>query len=566
MLIKQALSNIKLSKLGADISTGEGYAYGTYGARTSIGDTFRNVNRTNTIPIAGFADGGYAGRIQGYYNGSNISFSSIFGSGQTSDYRNIVYLKSTPVDAGQWRSNLSPYYTSNSGASGALIAGTNGDLSGAFLGYDTNYNSYWMWGGASKHWRIGVNIYRLSADGHEFQRVYTHHHLVDSISDQSSICLGLSTFNPSDAKWTGTIHRDQADGVPKISIGSYNIAANTVNGNAWMSKNALNGVNAWGQPLDAIDLGVNDANGRRTGIMLWQRQWWGPRLVAFSHNGSGGILHQTMQALDVYYQSWICDHNFGGQGGVAYSPVTNKVAALFTYEPNGTTWGRNLAINSVTLMGADSDYPYFEGEVETSLIHFIWGGGDPCKADLGQYSGGAIEWLGFEANQNSDVFAYAVLNISNDRLYIHCATRNWDEPNNNKCSFPEIGSTYFTGINSVQRVRIARLDTKLDENGWVSGHFALSYVNSANNTIVRIFRWSQHEFTEIASYTPNSRGLLARNGTPRNGEPYGIGGGQHAIVIGTTNDGLQDTYIWGGKNASLSRTGDQDLTRAIKLV
>ena len=564
MIIKQPLSNLKLSMLGADISTGGDYAYGVLGARISIGDTLRNVNRGSFLPVAGMADNGYSSRLSGYYNGSNISFSSILGSGQTSDWRNVVYFKTTPYDSGQWRSDFSPYYTSNSSASGALIAGTNGDLSGAFLGFDTKYNSYWMWGGASKHWRIGVNIYRLSADGTEFQRVYTHHHLVDSISDQSSISLGLSNFAPSDVKYTGTIHRDQADGVPKLSIGGYSIGANTVNGNSWMAKHALNGVNAWGQPLDAIDL-EEIGNGYKTGIMLWQRQWWGPRLVAFSHNGSS-IVHQSMQALDVFYQSWICDHNFGGQGGVAYSPITKKVCALFTYEPNGTTWGRNLAINSVTLNGANTNYPSFEGAVDTHLIHFIWGGGDWCRSDLGQYSGGAIEWLGYEGNMESDVFAYAVLNVSNGRVYIRCATRNWNEPSNNRCSWPEIGEKYYTGVNFVQRVRISRLNTFTDENGWLAGHFAFSYVNSSNQTVVKIFRWSQHEFTEIASYIPNNRGLLARNGTPNDGEPYSPGGGQHAIVVGTTNDGLQDTYIWGGKGDYLSRSGDQDLTRAIKLV
>jgi hypothetical protein len=553
MLQKQSLSNLKLSLLGKAVSTG-GEDFGTGGARISINDTFRSVQTIYPWIVEG----------NSFEGQNNISLSSLMGQHNfpsgTQPGSQVAYVKRTPVDAGQWRSDLGTYYTSNSGASGALIAGTNGDLNGSFLGFGPNYESYWMWGGASKHWRIGVNIYRLSADGHEFQRVYTHHHLVDSISDQSSLSVGLGGMNDiGNTKYGGVIWRNQATGEPNLAIGAYSISANTFNNNGWMSNITLSGVNAWGQPLDAIDIGPD------SGIMLWQRQWWGPRLVLFKRSGTG-LSYQSMQALDVFYQSWICDHNFGGQGGVAYSPVSNQCMSIFTYEPNGTTWGRNLALNSVRIM--DPDNPYFEGEVTTHLLHFIWGGSDPCREDLGQYSAAAIDWLGFDSNLNSDVIAYAYIVPNTGTVYVHASTRNWDEPNNNKCSFPDIGMWTYGGVNTVQRLRVTRLSSYHHTNGGLIAHFAVSYVDSSNNTQVKVYRVESQGLgaEEIASYTPNARGLLARNGGGAIGRYSGVGRGNHLVVVGTTNDGLQDTYIWGGKSGSLSRSGDQDLTRAIKFV
>lgn len=566
-IIKQPLSNLKLSKLGADISTGYDYAYGTalQAGRTSLGDTFKLASKNISIP--GLADGGILGKYDGYYRNGNISFSSLFsGSYLDGSLGQVVYHKNVSIDTGQWRSNVpgAPYYTSNGSASGAMIAGTNGDLNGAFIGYGPNYESYYMWGGNSKHWRIGVNIYRLSADGTEFQRVYTHHHLADSIGDQSSVSIGLGNFEPTqNIKYTGTIYRLQDNGNPILALGGYNISANTVNGNGYMPRIYLNGVNQWGQPLDAIDTGDNDS-GLRTGLFLWQRQWWGPRLIGFKHNGST-ITTQNAQSMDVFYQGWIFDHHFGGQGGVAWSPVSKRAVVIFTYEPNGTTYGRNMAINNVIF---EPEEAAFVSPPDTDIIHFIWGGGEECKPDLGQYTGGAIDYM-CSNEPYGDFFAYAFMNVSNDRLYVRLATVNWNEwrGGNNKCNWPELGEAIYSGINHLQRVRVTRLNVITNQNGNPIIHFAVSYVNSSNQTIVKIFRGGpETPFAEIASYTPNNRGLLARNGGP-SGLGNGAGRGQHAIVVGTTNDGAQTTYTWdGSKSGSLSRSGDQDLTRAIKLV
>jgi len=243
MLSKQSLSNLKLSKLGADISTGNGYYLGERGSRISIGDTLRNVNRNGFLGADGMPNGSGDARVAGYYSATDLSFSQIFGSGDTVG-NNLVYIKSTPYSSGMWRSDLSPYYTSNSGASGAMIAGTNGDLNGSFIGYGPNYESYYMWGGNSKHWRIGANIYRLSADGTEFQRVYTWHHVTDSIGDQSSVSLGLGGMEPSsNLKYTGTIYRLQDTGNPTAAIEAYNISTNQLNNNAGMARNAIKDVN-----------------------------------------------------------------------------------------------------------------------------------------------------------------------------------------------------------------------------------------------------------------------------------------------------------------------------------
>ena len=565
MLSKQSLSNLKLSKLGADISTGNGYYLGERGSRISIGDTLRNVNRNGFLGADGMPNGSGDARVAGYYSATDLSFSQIFGSGDTVG-NNLVYIKSTPYSSGMWRSDLSPYYTSNSGASGAMIAGTNGDLNGSFIGYGPNYESYYMWGGNSKHWRIGTNIYRLSADGTEFQRVYTWHHVTDSIGDQSSVSLGLGGMEPSsNLKYTGTIYRLQDTGNPTAAIGAYNISTNQLNNNAWMSRNAINGVNQWGQPLDAIDVG-SSASGLRTGLFLWQRQWWGPRLVLFNHNGSS-ITTQNAQSMDVFYQGWIYEHNFGGQGGVAWSPHTNKVVTIFTYEPNGTTYGRNMAINSITI---NPDAATFDSPPETDIIHFIWGGNDQCKPDYGQYSGGHIDWMAYHPDFG-DIWAYAFLNVSQNRIIVRLASVNWDQwqPGNNRCNWPEAGQYIYTGVNSLQRCRVTRLHV-IDDNGQggPTVFFALSYVNSSNQTVVKIYRGGpSFGLFEIASYIPNNRGLLARNGGGSQSNEYGWGTGQHAIVMGTTNDGAQTTYTWdGSKSSSLSRAGDQDQTLAIKLV
>ena len=123
-IIKQPLSNLNLSRLGADISTGGGYAFDAYATpavhtgRTSLGDTFKLASKNISIP--GLADGGILGKYDGYYRNGNISFSSLFsGSYLDGSLGQVVYHKNKSIDAGQWRSNVpgAPYYTSNGSAS-----------------------------------------------------------------------------------------------------------------------------------------------------------------------------------------------------------------------------------------------------------------------------------------------------------------------------------------------------------------------------------------------------------------------------------------------------------------
>lgn len=569
MILQQGLNNVRLSMLGADVATGADYALGVAGAKTSVNSILRSIDRTayqNIGPLSGAANN--------YFNANNISIRGIFrdtteGFGTST----LAYYKSTPVYIGNY--SATGWYTSSSGASGMLIAGTNGDYAGAFLGYGPNYETYYIVGGPSKHWRIGVNIYRVAADGSDFYRVYTHHHLADYINDQSTASIGLGPFYPGNhVKRLATIFRNQGDGKPTMILSYYDPVGNTVNGNSWISGVILNDVNEWGQVLDAINIESvgNSETEVSCGAVLWQRQWWGPRVVFFKHNGSS-VLSQTMRTLDVFYQSWITDHNFGGQGGVAYSPVSNKCVAIFQYEPNGTSTGRNLAINSFTVNNADGDpnTAITCSGVATDIIHFIWGTTEPCKADLGTYSAAHIAYM--HSDGIGDWFAYAFINNSQDRVIIRLATVNWSTwaSDNNRCNWPDFGDHIYTGINHYQRVRVTRLNViPHSDPGQSIITFAASYVNSSNQTVVKIFRYDGGTTEEIASYVGgtnfnNYRGLLAANGTPGS-MGFGAGRGQHALVIGTTNDGLQDTYIWGGKGDYLGRSGDQDLSVLIKYV
>ena len=572
MILKQGTTNIKLSLLGADVATGADYALGVAGAKTSVGNLLRNIDRSAYLPVNGSLNGN---RLQDYYNANNISISSFFtGNPDMFGGSELVYYKTTPIYAGNY--DASGWYTSNSGASGMLIAGTNGDYGGAFLGYGPNYESYYVVGGPSKHWRIGVNIYRIDADGTNFYRVYTHHHVADYINDQSATALGLGPFHPgSHYKRLGVLFRNQANGKPTLLVSYYDPAGNTVNGNNWISGVILNDVNEWGQVLDAINIESqgNSETDVQVGAMLWQRQWWGPRVVFFKHNGTS-VLNQTMRTLDVYYQSWIVDNNFGGQGGIAYSPVSNRCLCIFTYEPNGTTNGRNLAINNFEVYNADSDpnTAITCSGVNTDIVHFIWGTTEPCKADLGTYSAAHIAYM--NTDDNGDWFAYAFINDSQNRVIIRLASINWNtySGSQNRCNWVEYGEFIYTGVNIYQRVRVTRLNVIPSSNPGESViTFAVSYVDSSNNTVVKIYRYADGNTTLLSSYTGgtggfnNYRGLLASNSTFTPGN-FGSGRGQHAIVIGTTNDGYQDTYIWGSKGSYLSRSGDQDLTVLIKYV
>lgn len=574
--------NLSLGKMGASMSTGLNNWYGSWNGRISIGDTFRNVSRTGTgAPKHGvFANSGGANRLSSYYGASNISFSSLFnGDGFDTVDGIAAYFRSAFVDAGQWRNNIdnAPYYTSNSSANGAIIAGTNGDLNGSFIGYGPGMESYYMWGGNSKHWRIGVNIYRLSADGSEFQRVFTHHHIADSIGDQSSVSLGLGAFSPGTVKHGGVIYRLQDNGNPTLGIGAYNITNNTFNGNGWMPRIALNGVNQWGQPLDAIDIGPSDDSAMRIGAFLWQRQWWGNRVVFFKHNGSS-VINQSMQSLQKWYQDWIVDHNFGGQGGLAYSPVSGKMVCAFVYEPNGTTAGRNLALNSFNVYNVDStNNAIVTDGLETDVIHFIWGGRDACKQDLGTYSAAHIAYLTSDED-NGDYFALIFINESQNRVIIRLMSVHWPSwrSGSNMCNWVVWGEAIYTGVNAWQRVRVTRVDiNQINDRGAPSYEmvFAASYVNSSNQTVVKTFKFAEGAMAEWNTFTPHHRGLLAGNGTPANIDganrgDFGRGRGQHVIVMGGTNDGVMTTYTWDGSKTggSLSRSGDQDLTRAIKFV
>lgn len=461
--------------------------------------------------------------------------------------------------------------TGTNSLNGGMIPGTNGDYMGTCVGRDDRGNWYYVQAHQGQSWRPGANLYRVESDGSYFSRIYSHHHIADLIPDQGTLVVALNDVGST----AGTGHfafitRWQNTGEPVAGITTWNGPGASIYGSNNVPFSVLAGVNAWGMPLDAINIPNTDPN-YTTGVMLWQRQWWGPRLVFFKRNGGTGIQNQTQQALDVYYQTWIWDHNFCGQGGVAFSPNSSRIYAIFTYEPqdqggNGQDAGINLAINHLTVGNINGSGAITTSGLATSILHFIWD--SPNGPFFGFFRGAHICYLGVAPN-GQDQLAYAFTRANDNDIHIRFVT--YDPNGQDYYRYAVSSEDSMGGVNTYQRIRITRMGVSRVHNevGQLDATYynvALSYVDDGNNTRIKTYRVRASDLQIMSSqqdYQPtgNYRGILATNTTPysTDQEP------QHAVVLGTNNTGLQNTYVWA--SGKPYNTGvDHDNARMLRFI
>ena len=512
----------------------------------SIGETMRKVNTTllNQLGAFGFD---YTGAGQ-----TNIPVSKIFGEGQ------YPYVKSTTLEV----TTLGK--TGTNTLNGALNHGTNGDYEATVVGRDTLGNWYYTVGMHSAAWRPGVNLYRVSGDGQSLTRIYSHHHIGDAIHDQGTTCIPLSSTLGTNSGYLAIMTRWSDQGKPMVFITDWSSSGSVTGSQSnFLAKNYLTGGDAWGQPLDGINI-PNTSPGYTTGIMLWQRQWWGPRLLCFKRNNSNGIQNQTAISMQLYYHDYTVDHQFSGTGGITYSPVTSKLYLIFAYRPEQRSdAGRNLGMLSCVLGTVNGSGAITEGTKEYDWLHYQWGGG--CSEDMGNYTACHVCYLG---NNGNDILAYAFLHVESEVMYFRvCQNTNQSE---GRCQYAESFEDQEPGVNLWQRVRVRRLGVSRvhdDGGNLVDTYYnvGVSWVDSSNQTRVKTYRVRHANLStvETGNYSPsgNFRGSLGFNGTVEttDEEP------QYSMVIGTDNAGLQTTYVW-ASGKSYNPGYDQDRSTLIRLV
>lgn len=480
--------------------------------------------------------------------------------------------------------------TGTNSLNGAILAGTNGDHEATVVGRDSFGNWYYAAGFQSHAWRPGANLYRISSDGTSVTRVYSYHHLADMISDQSW------TVVPVDNIWSagGSGHfaiatRWQNNGLPVYLTtrwaGSYDgvTSSGSIYGSNNLAVNSISGVSEWGQILDGINIPNSDAR-YTTGVVLWQRQWWGQRVIFNKRNGDIGILNTHVRHMDQFngYQNWTNDHNSGNAGGLTYSPATNRIYVCHV-------WGdcqsvcRSLAINHINISNQNGTGTISTNAPTLGLIHFIWGGWDSCKPDWGYYTGAHIAWIAERGGQ--DCLAYAFMRERNSpygywpgnnglwfRIVTTASLRTGTYPSveNGKCNYPELYEQFVTGdVNYYQRIRVRRMGVQRVHNSsntltetwhWI----ALSWVNGSQQVRVRIWRFNLgtgvcQQMEDLTTST--WRGSIAFQGTPVSTDYEA----QHLLVLGTDNSGLQQTYVW-ASGKPYNPGYDQDRTTMIRFM
>lgn len=521
-------------------------------------------NFTAMRDIAANKDGNLSSYVSNYgsYSTSNLRLSSFFGEGGAGYTKHRAYVNTS----------LGKYGTNS--LNGAILAGTNGDHEATVVGNDAYGNWYYVAGFQSHAWRPGANLYRINASGHVtpntgygVSRVYSYHHLADMIQDQSTTVVPLDNiWSRSGSGHFAIATRYQNTGRPIYLTtrwaGSYDGVTNTgsIYGANNLALNQIFGVSEWGQVMDGINIPNSDAR-YTTGVVLWQRQWWGQRVIFNKRNGDIGILNTHVRHMDAFngYQNWTNDHNSGNGSGITYSPATNRIYVAHVHGDCQSVC-RSFSINHTVVSNQNGTGTISTSAAFLGLIHFIWGGWDSCRADWGHYTGCHITWL--DNYGGRDKLAYAIMRErnspygywpGNNGLWFRIVTANIANNNNNtKCSYPELYEQFVTGdVNYYQRIRVRRMGVQRVHNSsntltatyhWV----ALSWVDGSQRTRIRIWRvnFATNGVQQMADITQNTayRGTIAFQGTPVD---YGFEP-QHLFVLGTANTGLQNTYVWAG--------------------
>ena len=539
---------------GVNLKVGEHLGgYASSGAQSptipgsiAVGETMRSVSTAKLQALGAFGT---------TYTGAgvtNISLAKVFGEGQ------YPYVKSTTSV------NTTLGITGTNTLNGALNHGTNGDYDATVVGRDSSGNWYYTVGMHSAAWRPGVNLYKIPADGSSITRIYSHHHIGDAIHDQGTLCIPLSSTLSVNSGYLAIMTRWSDQGKPMVFITDWSSSGSVTGSQSnFLPKNYLTGGDAWGQPLDGINI-PNTSPGYTTGIMLWQRQWWGPRLLCFKRNNASGIQNQTAISMQLFYHDYTVDHQFSGVGGITFSPVTNKIYLIYSYRPEERSdAGRNLGMLSCVIGNINGSGAITEGAKEYDWIHYQWGGG--CNEDWGNYTASHVCYLG---NNGNDILAYAFIQVESESLYFRvCQNTNQSE---GRCQYEESFEENIGGVNPWQRVRVRRLGvSRIHDDGGnlVETYYnvALSWVDSSQQTRVKTYKVKHSNLatTELGDYSPsgNFRGTVGFNGTVENTseEP------QYNMIIGTDNAGLQTTYTW-ASGKSYNPGYDQDRSRVLRLV
>ena len=525
-------------------------------------------------------DGNLSSYVSNYnsYGTTSVRLSTFFGEGGAGYTKHRVYV------------NSSLGKTGTNSLNGAILAGTNGDHAATVVGRDAYGNWYYAAGFQGHSWRPGGNLYRIDADGSNLTRVFSYHHLADMISDQSWIVTPLdNVFSTAGSGYFAIATRYQNNGLPVYLTtrwsASYDGVTSTadIEGRNNLAINTIGGVSEWGQINDAINIPNSDPR-YTTGVVMWQRQWWGQRLIFNKRNGSTGILNTHLRHMDQFngYQNWTNDHNAGIGGGLTWSPDTNRIYMAHVHGDCQSVC-RSLSINHIVVGNYNGTGTITTNAPTLGLIHFIWGGWNSCVPDWGYYTTAHIAWLDYYGSR--DKLAYAFLREQNspygywpgsNGLWFRIVTAQnintgtYPGTENNKCSYPEIYEQFVTGdVNYYQRIRVRRLgvqrvhnssNTLIQEHHWV----ALSWVNGSQQVRVRVWRinFATNGVQQMGDFTTSTwRGSLAFNGSwvSNDYEP------QHLLVLGTDNSGLQQTYVW-ASGKPYNPGYDQDRTTMIRFL
>ncbi len=483
---------------------------------------------------------------------------------------------------------------------GGILAGTNGDQEGYFVGRDAAGNHYYVGSFNSYLWRPGANLYRMRADGGNLQRVFSWADLANMVPVNSSSGGPMSniTSNAGSGWFFMSMRRD--DGVPRIMVTSWSAGniydAETINssitGNNNVPQTVLSGVDQWGQVSDAINI-PNTDDRYTTGATLYIRSNQGPRIVFAKRNGSNGILNQHTRNMAAFndppyvYDNVVVDNNSGCTGGLCFSPGTSRIYVIFTYEQlssSGQNGGENLLINFTNVGGFNGTGTISTDPPRLGLIHFIWGEGGGCRPDWGTFTAAHICYL--DTISGTDRLAYAFTKIRTSFRGYNGSVANgvWfritnANPINNvypaaesdQCGeYPSLYEQFVTSdVNYFQKIRVRKMGVQRIHNAsnvlsetwyWV----ALTWVDGSQRIRVRIWRANfatntfqqMHDFTGIDSF----RGSAAFNGTHSvlTHEP------QHLFLLGTINAGAQTTETYSGK--SYDPAGEQDQSKSIRFV
>ena len=512
------------------------------------------------------------------YTTSDVRLSTFFGNGGAGYTKHRAYMISSLGKTG------------TNSLNGAILAGTNGDHEATVVGRDAYGNWYYAAGFQGHSWRPGGNLYRINADGSGVTRVFSYHHLADMISDQSWTVAPLNNiFSTAGDGYFAIATRWQNNGLPVYLTtrwtGTYDGVTSTadIQGRNNLAINSIGGVSEWGQILDAINL-PNTDDRYTTGVVLWQRQWWGQRLIFNKRNGSTGILNTHIRHMDQFngYQNWTNDHNSGNASGLTWSPNTNRIYLIHVHGDCQSVC-RSLSINHVDVSNINGTSTISTGTPSLGLIHFIWGGWNSCVPDWGYYTGSHICWIGWTGSY--DRLAYAFMRErnspygywpGNNGLWFRIVqaqnlrTGTYPSVENNKCNYPEEYEQFVTSdVNYYQRIRVRRLGIQRVHNSsnslietytWV----ALSWVNTSQQVRVRIWRFNNatRVTQQMEDLTTSTwRGTIAFNGSfvSTDYEP------QHLLVLGTDNSGLQQTYVW-ASGKPYNPGYDQDRTTMIRFL